>query len=430
MSRSQATSVDNAMPIRVGFPAIARRAHAAMVLLSSASLCCADSLLSRGAETSEGWLGVVALLACSVILSVRHARLRRDVAEAAGRFALLESRFRIQGRAQGAALHSMTLEVAGYRKAIAALRARRQVELVGRVQAERGLQLLEERYGLAIRGVDDALWEWNLKNDRAYFSTRWKSMIGYADHELSDRIDEWTERVHPDDGEAFMQALRRHLEGHTARFEHEHRLRHHDGGWRWIAARASLVRDAGGNASRIIGLMSDITPRKRVEEAVVEIAEGLSVSSSDEALGRLVRSFAAALGVREAFVCECSDYPTTHVRMLARWKAGEYARCVEFDLAGTACEDVICEGRTVFAPKDADAVWPLEGQYERRSYLGLPCFDSSGRVIGHIACADDKPMREELPHHAILKIFSMRAAIEMERAALDRNRSALSTQPG
>ena len=119
-----------------------------------------------------------------------------------------------------------------------------------------------------------------------------------------------------------------------------------------------------------------------------------------------------------------------HVRMLARWKAGEDAHCVEFDLAGTACEDVICEGRTVFAPKDADAVWPLEGQYERRSYLGLPCFDSSGRVIGHIACADDKPMREELPHHAILKIFSMRAAIEMERAALDRNRSALSTQAG
>ena len=41
-------------------------------------------------------------------------------------------------------------------------------------------------------------------------------------------------------------------------------------------------------------------------------------------------------------------------------------------------------------------------------------------VIGHIACADDKPMRDELPHHAILKIFSMRAAIELERSALER----------
>jgi hypothetical protein len=168
---------------------------------------------------------------------------------------------------------------------------------------------------------------------------------------------------------------------------------------------ASLVRDAAGEPSRMVGLLSDITPRKRIEEVVIEIAEGLSASSGDESLRKLVRSFAAVLGVREAFVCECSDYPTTHVRMLARWKAGDYARCVEFDLTGTACEDVICEGRTVFVARDADAVWPLEGQYERRSYLGLPCFDSSGRVIGHIACADDKPMREELPHHAILKIL-------------------------
>ncbi len=370
--------------------------------------------------SAEGWLVVAVLLACSVVMLVRRARLRRDLAAAASQFALLDSRFGDCAEASGDALQSMAVEVTRYRKAVEALRARRQRELVGRVQAERGLQQIEERYGLAIRGVDDALWEWNLKNDRAYFSTRWKSMIGYADHELSDRIDEWVERVHADDQEAFMQALKRHLEGHTVRLEHEHRVRHHDGAWRWVAARASLVRDAAGEPSRIVGLMSDITPRKRVEEAVVEIAEGLSASRGDESLRRLVRSFASALGVREAFVCECSDYPTTHVRMLARWKAGEYARCVEFDLTGTACEDVICEGRTVFVARDADTVWPLEGQYERRSYLGLPCFDSNGRVIGHIACADDKPMREELPHHAILKIFSMRAALELERSALER----------
>lgn len=106
--------------------------------------------------------------------------------------------------------------------------------------------------------------------------------------------------------------------------------------------------------------------------------------------------------------------------MLARWKAGEFARCVEFDLTGTACEDVICNGRTVFQPRGADERWPLEGQFERLSYLGIPCFDSTGRVIGHVACADDKPMREELPQQAILKIFAMRAALEIERDMLER----------
>jgi hypothetical protein len=172
----------------------------------------------------------------------------------------------------------------------------------------------------------------------------------------------------------------------------------------------------------MVGLISDISDSRRVQEAVVELADSLSALSGDACLRQLVRSFAAALGVREAFVCECSDYPTTRVRMLARWKAGEHARCVEFDLAGTACEDVIRGGHTVFAPDDAGERWPLEKQYERLSYLGLSCRDSAGRVIGHIACADDKPMREELPHQAILKIFAMRAAMELERVALERMR--------
>lgn len=378
------------------------------------------SVFSSPPADGELWLVILALVAAGIVLALRRRHLGRELAAAVSRFALLESRYRCPVPARRGALAAMEAEVEGYRRAVAALRERRQRELVGRVQAERGLQELEQRYGNAIRGVDDALWEWNLKSDRAWFSTRWKSMLGFADHELSDRIDEWTERIHPDEAEAFMETLKRHLEGDSVRFESEHRLRHHDGGWRWVAVRAGMVRDAASTPSRLVGLMSDITARKRVEEAVVEVARGLSGAHGADALNTLVRSFAAALGVREAFVCECSDYPTTRVRMLARWKGGESARCVEFDLTGTACEDVICEGRTVFVARDADVVWPLEGQFERRSYLGLPCLDSSGRVIGHIACADDKPMREELPHHAVLKIFSMRAALELERAALER----------
>jgi len=41
-----------------------------------------------------------------------------------------------------------------------------------------------------------------------------------------------------------------------------------------------------------------------------------------------------------------------------------------------------------------------------------------------------RPMRDELPHHAILKIFSMRAAIEMERAVLERSQLALAPKAG
>ena len=273
---------------------------------------------------------------------------------------------------------------------------------------------------MAIRGADDALWEWDLRTDRSYFSARWKSLLGYAEHELSDRVDEWWQRVHPEDHERVLMAVKAHLEGKTPRLHTEHRVRHRDETWRWLSVRATLVRDLAGEPSRLVGLVSDVTARRQIQEAAVEIAAALSGLSGEDCLRNLVRNFAGVLGVREAFVCQCSDFPATRVRMLARWKAGEFARCVEFDLSGTACEDVIRDGKTVFRPRDAEQRWPLEAQFERHSYLGIPCLDSTGQVIGHVACADDKPMREDLPQQAVLKIFAMRAAVEIERGLVER----------
>lgn len=401
--------------------------RSALVKLAFGSALCLRPVLAPAAEarqawgTLPAWIAVGLLASLCLILLLRRWRLERQAGRLAARFSDQTD----EGKRELGSpppIDAIDAEITRLRCSLEALRNRRQDEAGRRRTAEIGLRQLEERYGLALRGADDALWEWDLRSDQARFSPRWKALLGYAEEELPERIDAWWDRIHPDDHEDVMVAVREHLEGRSERLETEHRLCHRDGSWRWVKARARRVADADGIAVRIVGLVSDVTARRRTQEAVVELAEGLSALSGDECLRKLVRSFASVLGVREAFVCECSDRPTTRVRMLARWNAGEYARCVEFDVAGTACENVIRDGRTVFAPHGASERWALEKQYERFSYLGIPCLDSAGRVIGHIACADDKPMREELPHQAILKIFAMRAAIELERSALERIR--------
>ncbi len=298
-------------------------------------------------------------------------------------------------------------------------------EVTRREQAEARWRESEQRYALAVRGANDGMWELDPRTGCAQFSPRWKAMLGYAEGELDDRLEEWTQRIHPEDRERVVGELDLHLQGHTARFESEHRLRHRDGAWRWVLTRGSAVRHANGKASRLVGLMTDVSARKRVQEALIELAEGLANLRGEACFEALVRSFAQVLGVREAFVCECMDNLPGHVRMLARWKGGALARCVEFDLTGTACEEVIGRGTAVFWPRDAGERWPLEREFEREAYLGLPCFDSGGRVIGHIACADPGSMPEELPHQAILKIFAVRAGIELERRQLARERLAV-----
>jgi formate hydrogenlyase transcriptional activator len=48
----------------------------------------------------------------------------------------------------------------------------------------------------------------------------------------------------------------------------------------------------------------------------------------------------------------------------------------------------------------------------------VPMFDSAGKIIGHFACMDGGPMRQDLPHLALFKIFAVRAAAELERTLM------------
>ncbi|HEY9100962.1 putative bifunctional diguanylate cyclase/phosphodiesterase [Chitinimonas sp.] len=138
-------------------------------------------------------------------------------------------------------------------------------------QAELALRESQERYELAIRGANDGLWDWNIREDSIYFSPRWKAMLGYSEDELVDPVPEtWLALTHPDEGEGIRLQLIQHLKGETPHFEAEHRMRHKDGSWRWMLTRGmAMIDPASGLAFRMAGSLTDITERKRAEEQML-----------------------------------------------------------------------------------------------------------------------------------------------------------------
>ena len=144
-------------------------------------------------------------------------------------------------------------------------------EIVERQQAEAALKESEERYALAVRGAKDGLWDWNLKTNQVYFSSRWKSLLGRED-EIDNSLDEWLKHIHPEDTERVKVEIATHLEGLTPHFESEHRILHKDGTYRWMLSRGLAVRDANGKASRMAGSQTDITQRKLAEEQLLHDA--------------------------------------------------------------------------------------------------------------------------------------------------------------
>jgi diguanylate cyclase (GGDEF)-like protein/PAS domain S-box-containing protein len=140
------------------------------------------------------------------------------------------------------------------------------VNALERRRAEEALLESEERYKLASLGANDGLWDWNLRSGEVYFSPRWKSMLGYADHEIGSHADEWFGRMHPDDVERVKADIESHFEGRSPHFENEYRMREKEGLYRWMLCRGIAIRDASGRAYRAAGSQTDISVRKDAEE--------------------------------------------------------------------------------------------------------------------------------------------------------------------
>jgi hypothetical protein len=180
------------------------------------------------------------------------------------------------------------------------------------------------------------------------------------------------------------------------------------------------LRSPSGRPSRFIALNTDITARKRAEHVLSGIARGVFEARGEEFFQKLVRSFAGIVGTREAFITQCLDEPPTRARMLAYWCDGAFVPGVDFDLAGTSCDATIQSGELTIIHTGVSSRYPMEAQYNRDSYVGVPIFDHGGRVIGHIACYDPQPLNPDAPKLPIFTIFSVRAGVEMEYRILAR----------
>jgi diguanylate cyclase (GGDEF)-like protein/PAS domain S-box-containing protein len=145
-------------------------------------------------------------------------------------------------------------------------------DITERKRAENALRESEERYALALQGANDGLWDWDIRAMEIHYSSRWKSMLGYENHEIHNSPDEWFGRIHPEDVEQLKVLLHAHLEGVSDHFESEHRMLHRDGTHIWVLTRGIAVLNKSGKAQRMAGSMSDITDRKRAQEQLLRNA--------------------------------------------------------------------------------------------------------------------------------------------------------------
>ncbi|WP_414526355.1 GAF domain-containing protein [Nodularia chucula] len=146
---------------------------------------------------------------------------------------------------------------------------------IQRQQFEDALKTSEERWHLAVRSTNDGIWDWNVKSNKVFFSRRWKEMLGYKDGEITENINEWCSRVHPEQAESVQQAIADHRAQKTPFFISEHQIRCRDGSYKWILARGQAVWDDDGYVVRMIGGIMDISKRREALEELQQVQADL-----------------------------------------------------------------------------------------------------------------------------------------------------------
>lgn len=240
-------------------------------------------------------------------------------------------------------------------------------------------------------------------------NARWLRVLGYERSQVVGR--QFVEFLTPEGAERFRDQYLPALLAQGSLEEVECPFVRQNGTVVEMMLSATAETDDTSEVTRLFVALRDISRRKQAEQTLYELAKATATVTGDTYFRTLVDRLADVFGARTVFVTECADQAMTRVRTLARIRNNQVVENIEFDLAGTPCEGVI-GGSVCHYPRNLEQLFPCEVGNE--SYLGVPFYDSQGRVLGHIAVIDDKPLHCDRRDIAVLEIFAARSGAELE----------------
>ena len=146
------------------------------------------------------------------------------------------------------------------------------IDVSDRELAEQNLSRANERLHLALEAGKAGGWEWDIKSGRNLWFGKAHELVGISAEQYSSSIQEFWDRVHPEDRgwlrDAEQEAMRSHRE-----FAPEFRVVWRDGTVHWLRSQAQFFYGADGQAERMLGISVEVTEQKRAQEALRESEE-------------------------------------------------------------------------------------------------------------------------------------------------------------
>ena len=180
-----------------------------------------------------------------------------------------------------------------------------------------------------------------------------------------------------------------------------------------------------------VGLERELSERRRMEAQILHVASGVSGSYGESFFQDLVLHLAQAIGADGAFIAEAITVgEVKRIRTLAVCLDDAPVPNLDYPVSGSPCEQALA-GELCIVPRDAQQRYPDFGMLKElraEAYIGSPLLDSQNKVTGILVVLHRNPLPAPAEAASLLRIFSTRAATELERRSSEGERLLLERQ--
>lgn len=294
---------------------------------------------------------------------------------------------------------------------------RRLADGLSTMLVDRDLRTSEARYRRIIDTASEGIWGFGPDTSTTFANTRMTGMLGYALEEMMGRS--MTDFMFPEDLPDYEERLKGRLAG--IRETYERRFKRKDGRTLWTLVSATPIIDDQHRFEGAFGMFTDITERKRVEEALLFLARRGWQSSGENFFEALAQFLGEQLDMDYVFIDRLTENPE-EAETVALFSRGSIVPNLRYALKGTPCENVMGKQLCVYSSGiqglfPEDSLLPGMGA---ESYSGIPLWDSTGQPIGLIAVLGCSPLSDVAPVTQLLQLVATRAAAELEREQNNR----------
>lgn len=212
-------------------------------------------------------------------------------------------------------------------------------------------KIIKERWKIAIENSGYGLWDWEIDKNEVFLSDAWKHILGYSPEEISNDINEWRSRVHPDDFKKFETEINKHFKGETDIYEVEYRIFCKDGSFKWVLDKGKVVEwTEDGMPIRMIGTQNDLTLKINNEKKLVENQERLTEAQRIGKIGSWEYDITTKL----------STWSKENFRIFEIEPSDDYLNIHQQYISKIHPEDYLKIEKTVYAAIDAASEYEVE----------------------------------------------------------------------